>query len=160
MVAFDPEIERTLRLIRTAKRRLFNTSFVEDSSANNSALNSPVSFSNTNCANNYVFVENMANRTLKELAAPDVNYQALAIQYPNLDVDFELKSGLIHLLPKFHGLAREDLHKHLKEFHVVCSTMKPQGVDEDHIKLRAFTFSLHGSTKDWLYYLHPGSITC
>ena len=72
----------------------------------------------------------------------------------------ELKSGLIHLLPKFHGLVGEDSHKHLKEFHVVCSTMKPHGVDEDHIKLRAFPFLLDGSTKDWLYYLHPGSITC
>ncbi|RDX86429.1 hypothetical protein CR513_32240, partial [Mucuna pruriens] len=39
---------------------------------------------------------------------------------------YELKSGLIHLLPKFHGLVGEDLHKHLKEFHVVCSTMRPQ----------------------------------
>ncbi|RDY06734.1 putative mitochondrial protein, partial [Mucuna pruriens] len=29
---------------------------------------------------------------------------------------YELKSGLIHLLPKFHGLAGEDPHKHLKEF--------------------------------------------
>ncbi|XP_027348046.1 vacuolar-processing enzyme delta-isozyme-like [Abrus precatorius] len=56
---------------------------------------------------------NMANRTLKELVAPDVNYHALAIQYPNLDADFELKSGLIHLLPKFHGLVGEDPHKHL-----------------------------------------------
>jgi len=97
-------------------------------------------------------------RTLKELAAPDVTYQPLCIQYPELDADFELKSGLIHLLPKFHGLAGEDPHKHLKEFHVVCSTMKPQGIDEDHIKLRAFPFSLDGGAKDWLYYLQPASI--
>ena len=40
------------------------------------------------------------------------------------------------------------------------STMKPQGVDKDHIKLKAFPFSLDGAAKDWLYYLHPGSITC
>ncbi|KAI9072089.1 hypothetical protein K1719_045946 [Acacia pycnantha] len=43
--------------------------------------------------------------TLKELGAPDVNYQPLCIQYPNLAANFELKSVLIHLLPKFHGLA-------------------------------------------------------
>ncbi|RDX98296.1 hypothetical protein CR513_18805, partial [Mucuna pruriens] len=61
-------------------------------------------------ASSNIFVEpgQMENndRTLKELATPDV-------------------SGLIHLLPKFHGLARGDPHKHLKEFHVVCSTMRP-----------------------------------
>ncbi|XP_052171593.1 uncharacterized protein LOC127787571 [Diospyros lotus] len=102
---------------------------------------------------------NDANRTIKELAAPDVHYQPLCIHYPQLEANFELKSGLIHLLPKFHGLAGEDPHKHLKEFHVVCSTMRPQGVDEEQIKLRAFPFSLDGAAKDWLYYLPPAAIT-
>ncbi|RDY09370.1 hypothetical protein CR513_06256, partial [Mucuna pruriens] len=50
------------------------------------------------------------NRTLKELTTSD---------------SYELKSGLIHLLPKFHGLVGEDPHKHLKEFHVVYSMMRP-----------------------------------
>jgi len=98
-------------------------------------------------------IANTDNRTLKELSAPNVNYQPLCIEYPELDADFELKSGLIHLLPKFHGLAGEDPHKHLKKFHVVYNTMKPHGIDEDHIKLRAFPFSLDGNAKDWLYYL-------
>ena len=71
---------------------------------------------------------------------------------------FELKSGLIHLLPTFHVLAGEDPHKHLKELHVVCTSMKPTGVIEDQIKLRAFPFSLKDWAKDWLYYLPSGSI--
>ncbi|XP_073120705.1 uncharacterized protein [Henckelia pumila] len=37
----------------------------------------------------------------------------------------------------------EDPHKHLMEFHVVCTSMKPHG----------------NAAKDWLYYLPPGSIT-
>ncbi|KAH9716295.1 hypothetical protein KPL71_021412 [Citrus sinensis] len=98
-------------------------------------------------------------RTLRELAELDLNQQPLCIQYVDLEVNFELKSGLIHLLPKFHGFAGEDPHKHLKEFHVVCSSMKPQGVTEEQIKLRAFSFSVDGLAKDWLYYLPPGSIT-
>ncbi|RDX86928.1 hypothetical protein CR513_31666, partial [Mucuna pruriens] len=51
------------------------------------------------------------NRMLKVLSTLD---------YPQLapTQSYELKYGLIHLLPKFHGLADEDLHKHLKEFHV------------------------------------------
>ncbi|KAL0312959.1 UNVERIFIED_CONTAM: hypothetical protein Sradi_5695200 [Sesamum radiatum] len=81
-------------------------------------------------------------RTIKEMTSLDLNQQPLCIEYPTLDVDFELKSGLIHLLPTFRGLAGEDPHKHLKEFHVVCSGMKPQGVTEEQVKLRAFPFSL------------------
>ncbi|XP_073137356.1 uncharacterized protein [Henckelia pumila] len=53
----------------------------------------------------------------------------------------------------------EDPHKHLMEFHVVCSSMKPHGVTEEQIQLRAFPFSLKSSAKDLLYYLPSGSIT-
>jgi len=57
-----------------------------------------------------------------------------------------------------HGLASEDPHKHLKEFHIVCSTMNPPDVQEDHIFLKAFPDSLEGVAKDLLYYLAPRSI--
>ncbi|KAL0404700.1 UNVERIFIED_CONTAM: hypothetical protein Sradi_2110800 [Sesamum radiatum] len=97
-------------------------------------------------------------RTIKEMTSLDLNQQPLCIEYPTLDVDFELKSGLIHLLPTFRGLAGEDPHKHLKEFHVVCSGMRPQGVTEEQVKLRAFPFSLGEKAKDWLYSLPSGSI--
>ncbi|RDX68909.1 hypothetical protein CR513_52046, partial [Mucuna pruriens] len=40
----------------------------------------------------------------------------------------------------------EDLDKHLKEFHVVCSTMKPHGILEEYIKMKAFPSSLDGAT--------------
>ena len=76
----------------------------------------------------------MAERpTLRELTAPNLQQQPLAVQFPELadDVNFELKSGLIHLLPQFHGLSREDPNKHLAEFHAVCISMKPKGVIED-----------------------------
>ncbi|XP_027093577.1 uncharacterized protein [Coffea arabica] len=98
-------------------------------------------------------------RTLREFATSYLNQQPLCITYPALDVPFELKFGLIHLLPSFHGLPGEDPHKHLKEFHMVCSTMKPQGVIEKQIKLRDFPFSLADKAKDLLYYLPSGSIT-
>ncbi|RDY10414.1 hypothetical protein CR513_05068, partial [Mucuna pruriens] len=55
------------------------------------------------------------------------------------------------MLPKFHGLASEDSHKHLKEFHVVYSTMRLQGIPKEYIKMKAFPFSLDGAAEDWLY---------
>ncbi|RDX98692.1 hypothetical protein CR513_18352, partial [Mucuna pruriens] len=110
LYAFDPEIELTLRRLRKIRNTVVNTS-----SSSDSAINSNLSSSNTLVASSNIFTEpgQMENqdRTLKELATPDVTY--------------ELKSSLIHLLSKFHGLAGEDPHKHLKEFHVVCSTMRP-----------------------------------
>ncbi|RDY13842.1 hypothetical protein CR513_01174, partial [Mucuna pruriens] len=80
--------------------------------------------------------------TLKELAKP------WCIQYLQLKPtqSYKLKSELIHLLPKFHGLAEEDPHKHLKEFHVVCSTMRPHWIPEDYIKMKAFFLASRTTT--------------
>ena len=66
---------------------------------------------------------------------------------------------MIHLLPTFHSFAGEDPNKHLKEFHVVCSCMKPIGIFMEQVKLRAFPFPLTDSAKEWLYYLPSGTIT-
>ncbi|RDY12528.1 hypothetical protein CR513_02685, partial [Mucuna pruriens] len=152
--AFDPEIERTLHRLRKDRHTI-----TLDNSSSNSIWNLRIHQEARSMENN--------DRTLKELATPDVVYQPWCIQCPPLKPaqSYELKSNLIHLLPKFHGLAGEDPHKHLKEFHVVCSTMRPQGILEDHIKMKTFTLSLDGATKDWLY-LQPvlfntwGDIKC
>uniref|UniRef100_A0A803PL34 Uncharacterized protein n=1 Tax=Cannabis sativa TaxID=3483 RepID=A0A803PL34_CANSA len=88
------------------------------------------------------------NRTSKELVAPNLDQQPLCIHYPPLDVNFELKSDLIHLLQAFHGLPGEDPNKHLKEFHIVNSSMKPTSVTEEQIKLRAFPFSSKDAAKE------------
>ena len=147
---YDPEIEKTAkRLRKEARRRNFqrgsSPSWLESLEPNfTSDLFDQVTDSDQE-------EESMAERTLWEMATQNINQQPLCIQYPQLTVPFELKSGLIHLLPTFRGLAGEDPHKHLKEFHVVCSTMKPREVTEEQIKLRAFPFSLVDKAKDWLY---------
>ncbi|KAF7810437.1 uncharacterized protein G2W53_037180 [Senna tora] len=82
-----------------------------------------------------------AKRTLRELHAP-LDQHPLCITAPTLTALFELKSGLIHLLPKIRLLPNEDPYKHLKHFHVVCYSIKPQNVTTKHVNLRAFPFSL------------------
>ena len=93
------------------------------------------------------------NWTLKELSAPDLNQQPLCIEYPQLEVGFELKSGMIHLLPTFHGFAGEDPNKHLKEFHMVCSSIKPTEILKSKWSRKPSHFL-------WLIVLKNGSITC
>ncbi|CAN6542471.1 unnamed protein product [Malus baccata var. baccata] len=104
----------------------------------------------------------MDNRTLKELSASGLDNAApLCIQYPTAaqgkTEEFELKSSLLHHIPKYHGLSMEDPNKHLKEFEVVCSSMTPVNVDGSILK--AFPFSLMDKAKDWLYELAPGTVT-
>ncbi|KAM1748709.1 hypothetical protein ACFX12_009666 [Malus domestica] len=104
------------------------------------------------------------NRTIKELFASGLdNALPLCIQYPrvaqNKTYEFELKSSLLHHIPKFHGLSMEDPNKYLKEFEVVCSSMTPVNVDGSILKMKAFPFFLLKKAKDWLYELAPGTIT-
>ncbi|CAN6567517.1 unnamed protein product [Malus baccata var. baccata] len=106
----------------------------------------------------------MDNRTLKKLAASGLDNAApLCIQYPTAaqgkTEEFELKSSLLHHIPKFHGLSMEDPNKHLKEFEVVCSSMTPVTIDGSILKMKAFPFSLMDKAKDWLYELAPGTVT-
>ncbi|KAM1924559.1 hypothetical protein ACFX15_022332 [Malus domestica] len=106
----------------------------------------------------------MDNRTLKELAASGLDNAApLCIQYlmaaQGKTEEFELKSSLLHHIPKFYGLSMEDPNKHLKEFEVVCSSMTPVTVDGSILKMKAFPFSLMDKAKDWLYELAPGTVT-
>src|SRR3954471_14427318 len=75
-------------------------------------------------------------RTLRQLTAPDANYNGLRIEYPEADPSFELEYGLTNLLPRFNGFADEDPHKHLKEFQVVCSAPSEPSL-EDIVKQMA-----------------------
>ncbi|CAN6566363.1 unnamed protein product [Malus baccata var. baccata] len=109
---------------------------------------------------------NMAadNRTIKELSASGLdNATPLCIQYPMAALgkmdEFELKSSLLHHIPKFHGMSMEDPNKHLKEFEVVCSSMTLVNVDGSIIKMKAFPFSLLKKAKDWLYELASETVT-
>jgi len=156
--SFDPEIDRTFH--RLVRHSVHPDHF--EHSEHSVAGDFEHSDFDHSAANFYT--ENMTQpppceRTLREMAAPDFTYESLGIQYPDEDVPYVLKTRLIHLLSKFHGLLGEDPHKHHKEFHIVCSTMKPPDVQEDHIFLKAFLYTLEGVAKDWLYYLALRSIS-
>ncbi|KAM1179978.1 hypothetical protein ACFX2G_019489 [Malus domestica] len=104
------------------------------------------------------------NRTIKELSDSGLdNAVPLCIQYlvaaQGKTDEFELKSSLLHHIPKYHGLSMEDPNKHLKEFEVVCSSMAPINVHGNILKMKAFPFSLLEKAKGWLSELAPGTVT-
>ncbi|KAL0408417.1 UNVERIFIED_CONTAM: hypothetical protein Sradi_1776100 [Sesamum radiatum] len=115
-LVFDPEIEKTARRLQKETKQLKGEASTSSETEVDLALDVPTSSD----FEEEVMAQN-PERTINEMTSIDLNQQPLCIEYPTLDVDFELKSGLIHSLPTFHGLVGEDPHKHLKEFHVVCS---------------------------------------
>ena len=102
---------------------------------------------------------NPADQTVRDYYDEPIAETPLCIVYPRLDGAFELKSSLIHLLPTFHGLAKEDPYQHLKDFQAACSTSKPNNMTEEQVKLRVFPFTVKDAAKQWLFDLPSGSIT-
>ncbi|KAK4390452.1 hypothetical protein Sango_2108500 [Sesamum angolense] len=116
-LTFDPEIEKTARRFRWETKQHTK----EASTSYEDRKDITLEFEESSGESEEEVMAIVPERTINDMTLPDLNQQPLCIEYPDLEVNFELKSGLIHLLPTFRGLAGEDLHKHLKEFHVVCS---------------------------------------
>ena len=107
----DSELERNLRKSRRRLELRCSTEGVPSSSeptTESVPLESPlvINISSDPSPELEIQEDRMEERTIRELASPDAAItQNMCIQYP--DGECELKSGLIHLLPKFHGLAGE-----------------------------------------------------
>ena len=166
---FDPELERTARKLRKQARKdkeivgEFDQPTVEDWIESESEEEDDMENNNNNRQNvvnndDRRIVVQEDNRTFREHMARRPDRPNFCINFPDAEADFEIKSGLIHHLPKFHGIEREDPNKHIKAFYGVCAGMKPQGVELETILLRAFPFSLEDAAKNWLYNLPAGAI--
>ncbi|XP_075675041.1 uncharacterized protein LOC142644280 [Castanea sativa] len=100
------------------------------------------------------------SKTLRELfSLITTNLPSCIVLPTTTTAHFELKPQIIHILPTFHGLDREDPYMHVKEFFEFCATWNFQNFTDGSICLRLFPFSLKDKAKAWLNSLSPGSIT-
>ena len=97
-------------------------------------------------------------RPLRECWNPTRNVQPSCITLPPTNAHhFEIKPGVINMLPKFSGT--EDPYLFIREFEELCATLKLQQLTDDSIRLRLITFALRDNAKKWLYGLPSNSIT-
>ena len=65
------------------------------------------------------------SKTLRELFSPiATNPPSCIVLQATIAAHFELKPQIIQLLPTFHGLDREDLYMHIKDFLEIYATCK------------------------------------
>ncbi|CAM8930757.1 unnamed protein product [Rhodiola kirilowii] len=101
---------------------------------------------------------NYREPTMGELNAPDFENQPWCIyEGPELE-NITINASVAHSLPKFSGAHGESVTTHLQRLHGICQNLKPNRVNIDDFKLKAFYFSLIDSANDWFLSLPSGSI--
>jgi len=102
--------------------------------------------------------ENNCVRTLRDHMNPTRTSAPSCIVFPPDASHFNFKSGIIQLLPSFHGLDLENSYLHLREFEEVCNTYNDLNCSMNIIILKPFPFSLKDKAKTCLQNLRSGSI--
>ncbi|WVY95315.1 hypothetical protein V8G54_034403 [Vigna mungo] len=146
----DPEVERSLHEVQRNLKLVCSTEGTLPTSEAIPLSSSPV----TNIPSNPLPDSNptrMAQRTIRQLATSHNTVTRSNIQYP--DEEWELRPDLLNALPKFNGLSRENPHKHLRQFHMLCENFRSPRIKIQSLKMRAFPFTLQGAAQDWWYYL-------
>ncbi|CAM8920378.1 unnamed protein product [Rhodiola kirilowii] len=95
---------------------------------------------------------------MKELCAPNIQNIPWCIDEGADTQDIEIKTGVVHHLPKFSSRQGESATRHLQDFYGICQTLRPYGVTVENFKLKAFHFSLTGIARSWFLSLPSGSI--
>ncbi|KAI5351510.1 hypothetical protein L3X38_004401 [Prunus dulcis] len=145
--------------VRAGLRRNYSSSSAESKSYESEGSSNMAEIPNNNNDEGGGALVVQPRKPLREFSIPKVTDQPSCIVYPQLTVDrFELKSGMIHLLPTYYGNTTEDPYMHIKQFFEICATMKIQNLDDEQIKMRLFPFSLKDKAKSWLYSLPNASI--
>ncbi|BBG96800.1 transposable element gene [Prunus dulcis] len=145
--------------VRAGLRRNYSSSSAESKSYESEGSSNMAEIPNNNNDEGGAALIVQPRKPLREFSIPKVTDQPSCIVYPQLTVDrFELKSGMIHLLPTYYGNTTEDPYMHIKQFFEICATIKIQNLDDEQIKMRLFPFSLKDKAKSWLYSLPNASI--
>jgi hypothetical protein len=108
--------------------------------------------------NQSIHNENNHVRTLRDYMNPTRTSARSCIVFSPDASHFNFKSGVIQLLPTFHGSELENPYLHLREFKEVCNTYNDLNCRINTIRLKPFPFSLKDKAKTWLQNLKSGSI--
>jgi len=106
--------------------------------------------------------EQPVRRTLLDYLMPNTNnYQGSIVRPPVQANNFEIKPALLQVIQhnQFGGAVLEDPHSHMENFVAICDTLKINGISDDAIRLRLFSFSLRYKAKSWLRTQPQGSIS-
>ncbi|CAM8934592.1 unnamed protein product [Rhodiola kirilowii] len=95
---------------------------------------------------------------MKELSAPNFyNIPWCIHEGPDMH-EIEIKTAVVHYLPKFSGRQGESATKHHQSLHGIYQTLQPYVATVENFKLKAFHLLLTDAAHAWFLSLRSGSI--
>ncbi|KAL0440016.1 UNVERIFIED_CONTAM: hypothetical protein Slati_2484600 [Sesamum latifolium] len=139
LTPYDPEIERTFHQRKNTIER-------GENSRETDSEEQLVIFELT------MEVMEAVERPMMEYSFPTADGTISSIVKPNVEANnFKIKPAIIQIIRssvQFSGLPDEDPNKHLANFLEICDTFRFNGVSDDAVRLRIFSFSLCDTAKD------------
>ncbi|KAK9033668.1 hypothetical protein V6N11_049854 [Hibiscus sabdariffa] len=101
-------------------------------------------------------------RTVRDYLVEDLEGLNPAVTIPEFEAEnFKLKPvmfNMLNTLGQFGRSPAENARQHFKSFLEICNSFKINGVFNDILKLKLFSYSLRDKAKGWLNNLPPGSL--
>ncbi|CAA0832787.1 Unknown protein, partial [Striga hermonthica] len=72
--------------------------------------------------------------------------------------NYDLKIIHLNQLPSFYGLAQEDALNFIRDFYATVNTFPLQGLTENQLRMRCFSYTLKDRAKTWFMTLIPNSL--
>jgi hypothetical protein len=149
---FVDDPEKLYKLRRREAQQAKKMDFVDSKSEDEGSLESPKNSPPRSPQENRLppMGEQPQERKIGELCTPDI------INLPILNLaeigrPFEIKTSTIRMVQHSPFTGKEDPNLHLQAFVQLCQTFNIDGVTQDQMRARLFSFSLLGKALQWFY---------
>ena len=92
---------------------------------------------------------------MKEYCRPIIVTTMSYIQLGEATQNYELKNVHFTMFPSFYGILNEDPLIFIQDFYVTVQKFQLQGLTEDQLRMRYFSYTLKDRAKSWLITLPP-----
>ena len=165
LLPFDPEIERTLKVLKKKSREgelEIEMEGIPAFGAGNMGQDIDQEGNNGGNGGQVLQNEQRRRRTTRDYIRPSFSNTQFGLVAPPIEANnFKPDSVTIQMIRErlFNGFATEDPAAHLRNFVQICDNFKVNGVPPEVMRLRLFPFSLSGKARDWLDTIPSNAIT-
>jgi hypothetical protein len=149
---FEDDTEKLYMLRRREAQQAKKLDFVDSKSEDEGSLESPKKSPPQSPQDNRLppVGDQPYERKIRELCNPDI-IDLPILNLAEIERPFKIKTSTICMVQHSPFTGKEDPNLHLQAFIQLCQTFNMDGVTEDQMRARLFSFSLLGKALQWFH---------